>query len=421
MSGSNRDGTTEAHVEAGGSASDHRDRRVIGVVSFAHGLSHFTHLLLAPLFPWLKDAFSLSYAELGLLMTVFFVVSGIGQFLAGFVVDRVGPVPVLLGALSCFVLACLLLAAAPSYAVLCLGAALAGIGNAPFHPIDFSILNSRVATPKLGHAYAIHGLSGSIGWAVAPVYLAGIAGIAGWRSALFAAAGLCALVSVVVFLNRRHLSVGRAEPAGGGAGADGGRLFGFLGLPAVWLSFLFFTVYALAMGGVQSFAPTAAGALHSIPLSTVALCLTSYMLASALGMIGGGFLAKDPARAERVIAAGFGGAGLVALSMVLVSWPAWFVPVVFAVMGLAAGSASPARDQLVRRASPPGATGRVYGVVYSGLDVGMAFGPVLFGFLMDSGRPAAVWVAIAVFQMLLIASAFFAGARSRARLVSAGA
>ena len=63
------------------------DAQVIGLVGLGHGTSHFFHLLLAPLFPWLKDAFGLSYAELGLLMTVFFIVSGVGQALAGFVVD----------------------------------------------------------------------------------------------------------------------------------------------------------------------------------------------------------------------------------------------------------------------------------------------------------------------------------------------
>jgi MFS family permease len=77
-----------------------RDARVIGAVGIAHGLSHFFHLILAPLFPWLKVAFDLTYAELGLLMTVFFVVSGTGQALAGFVVDRVGAYRVLVAGIA---------------------------------------------------------------------------------------------------------------------------------------------------------------------------------------------------------------------------------------------------------------------------------------------------------------------------------
>ena len=52
-----------------------QDATVIGLVGLAHCISHFSQLLLAPLFPWLKDAFGVSYTQLGLLLTIFFVVS----------------------------------------------------------------------------------------------------------------------------------------------------------------------------------------------------------------------------------------------------------------------------------------------------------------------------------------------------------
>ncbi|MEO8808252.1 MAG: MFS transporter, partial [Burkholderiaceae bacterium] len=77
-----------------------KDATLIGLVGTAHLISHFSQLLLAPLFPWLKDDFNASYAELGLLMTIFFVVSCVVQTLSGFVVDRFGPRPVLFAGLS---------------------------------------------------------------------------------------------------------------------------------------------------------------------------------------------------------------------------------------------------------------------------------------------------------------------------------
>ena len=76
------------------------DAGVIGLVGLAHLISHFSQLLLAPLFPWLKEAFGVSYAELGFLMTIFFVVSCAVQALSGFVVDRFGPRPILFGGLA---------------------------------------------------------------------------------------------------------------------------------------------------------------------------------------------------------------------------------------------------------------------------------------------------------------------------------
>jgi MFS family permease len=80
--------------------------------------------------------------------------------------------------------------------------------------------------------------------------------------------------------------------------------------------------------------------------------------------------------------------------------------VLFGAMGFGAGIAGPSRDLLVKRSSPDNATGRVYGVVYSGLDIGQAVAPLLFGTLMDLQRPADVWLGIAAVQAMLVVSAF---------------
>jgi len=404
-----------------------RDARLIGVIGVAHGTSHFFHLILAPLFPWLKDAFGLSFAELGLLMTVFFVVSGVGQAAAGFLVDRVGALPVLLGSLALFVAGATGLALSGSYAALLVFSAVVGLGNAPFHPVDYSIMNARIAPARLGKAYAVHGVTGSLGWAAAPVFLAGLAQLVHWRAALAGAALMAAGVLALVWGHRRllgdvHAPAAHDAPAGAAAASapTGAGQFAFLRLPAVWLSFGFFFAWAVALGGVQSFGSEAARLLHEVPMQQAALCVTAYMLASAGGMLFGGFITTDPARSERMIALGLGGATLVSLLIGLSPWPAWTVPVLFAAMGFGAGIAGPSRDLLVRRAAPPGATGRVYGMVYSGLDTGMALAPLGFGVMMDAHQPAGVWIGIAVFQGLLIASALNIG-RLTSRRLAAGA
>ena len=97
---------------AAGQQSATRDAEVISLIGLAHGTSHFFHLMLPPLFPWLMAEFSLSYTQAGFLMTVFFVVSGIGQALAGFVVDRIGARPVLFFGIGTLALSGLVLSAA---------------------------------------------------------------------------------------------------------------------------------------------------------------------------------------------------------------------------------------------------------------------------------------------------------------------
>ena len=45
-------------------------------------------------------------------------------------------------------------------------------------------------------------------------------------------------------------------------------------------------------------------------------------------------------------------------------------------------------------------------MVYSGLDIGQAIAPLVFGSLMDLQRPAMVWLGFALVQAVLIVSAF---------------
>ena len=384
-----------------------QDARLIGLVGLAHLVSHFSQLLLAPLFPWLKDAFQASYAELGLLMSIFFVVSCIVQASSGFVVDRFGPRPVLFAGLALLGGAAFGFAASHSYAMLAFFSVVAGIGNGVFHPVDYTLLNHKVHPSRLGHAFSVHGITGSLGWALAPAMLVPLTIAYGWRAALVCAGLFAYAVLVVLWLNRAQLVLDTAPAVKGAARAvDGEGSLAFLRIPAVWMCFGFFFFYAMALSGVQAFAPEAARLLHDVPVGWAAMCLTIYMVCSAAGMVAGGFLAADPSRCERVIGVGFGVAASIALVIGFVDIPALAVPVLFGLMGAGAGIAGPSRDLIVKRASPPNATGRVYGVVYSGLDIGQAVAPLLFGTLMDLHRPAQVWLGIAIVQGVLIVSAF---------------
>src|SRR3954467_10465090 len=125
------------------------DAAVISAVGFAHGTSHFFHFVLPPLFPWLMRDFGLTFTQVGAAMTVFFVVSGVGQAMAGFVVDRIGALRVLFGGVALLSLGGLCYAFAQNYAMLLGSAAIAGLGNSVFHPADYTLLNRRVSPSRL--------------------------------------------------------------------------------------------------------------------------------------------------------------------------------------------------------------------------------------------------------------------------------
>ena len=387
-----------------------QDAKVMGLIGLAHAISHFSQLLLAPLFPWLKVEFGVSYAELGFLLTIFFVVSCAVQAMSGFWVDRYGPRPVLFGGLVLVGAAAVGYASSTSYAMLAVFSVLAGIGNGVFHPVDYTVLNRKIAKERLGHAYSVHGITGSLGWALAPLLLVPLTLAYSWRVALLCAAGLVFVVLAVLWLQREQIRVpAAAAPLPGAHSGSAGPAegsFAFLKIPAVWMCFAFFFFFAGALSIVQSFGPQAAKELHGVPAHLAAICLTVYMVCSAVGMLMGGFLAADPERCDRVVGSALAVAACIALVLAFASVPGWGVPVLFGAMGLAAGVASPSRDMLVKRATPANATGRVYGVVYGGLDVGQAVVPLFIGMLMDQGAYRGVLLALAALQVTLIVSAF---------------
>jgi MFS family permease len=396
-------------------ASLKSDAAVISAVGFAHGVSHFFHFVMPPLFPWLMREFGLTFPQVGAAMTVFFVVSGIGQALAGFVVDRVGALRVLAFGVSALSFAALAIASAQSYAMLLVAAGIAGLGNCVFHPADYSLLNRRVSTPRLGHAFSVHGLSGSLGWAAAPPFVLALATAWGWRAGALGAClvGLAALA--VLLLNRRQLddTAARAEAA---ARKRGGS-FAFLGVGVVWMCFAFFLVAVMAFGGLQNFAAPILERSYGVTLVVATSGLTAYLLASAAGTAAGGFFASKGQHQERLVAASLAAAALCSIALATGAVPAWSIVALMGAMGFGVGFTGPSRDILVRRAATSrfgtGAYGRIYGFVYSGIDTGLAIAPIVFGRLMDAGRYSTVLWGVAFLQSAAILAALAVGSRSR--------
>lgn len=388
-----------------------QDAAVIGLVGLAHASSHFAHLLLPLLFPVFMKEFGLSFSQLGLLMTVFFLISGTGQAVSGFVVDRLGARPVLFGAMGLFMVACVAGALATSYTGLVLVAVLAGLGNAPLHPADFTILNQRVSPGRLGYAFSAHGLTGNLGWALAPVFFAAVSALSHWRVAYALAAGLYAVVALLLFLQRDKL-VTEVAPKPQHTGRSD---LDFLRLPVVWWCFGFFFLSTMTLAVVQSFSVSILQALHGIGFEAATLTLTAYMLAGAVGMLLGGFVAVRTRHSDRVVASCMlVGAVLLALCGTAL-FGGGMTMVVLAATGFAVGIGGPSRDMMIKKATPKGATGRVYGLVYSGLDIGFATSPVVFGVFMDRGWYHATLIGAAIVLMLSVFAALAVGRGTVAR------
>lgn len=404
-------------VTAASSAADRaalrRDVRVIALVGSAHCLSHFFQLTLAPLFPLLKAEFDVGYATLGALVSVFYVASGACQFAAGFAVDRFGARPILLGGIGLLAGGALCAGLVPGVYWLFPLAALMGVGNGVFHPADFAVLNASVDPRRLGHAYSVHGVGGSLGYAAAPIVSFGIGSALGWRAALVSvgAAGVVALCALALqkgaFSSRPHAS---AAPRL----APGSSLALFLQAP-ILLCFAYFCVLTLASVGIQTFAGTSLNAAYGIPIGIATSALAAYLLGSTAGILAGGFLAARTRHHDRVAASGLAAGAALMLLVGAAPGAAFLAVPLLALTGFVLGATGPSRDMIVRKATPPGASGRVYGFVYSGLDLGATISPVAIGALLDHGLPRAVFLAIAGCLFLAIGTVLQVRRRSLPR------
>ena len=390
------------------------DVRVIGLISLAHGSSHFFHLILPPMFPWLKAEFGFNYAELGLLMTIFFVVSCIVQASSGFLVDRIGARPVLFAGVGLLSLAALTYSQSNGYAMLVLGAVIAGCGNGVFHPVDYTLINHKVSPQNLPYAYSVHGVTGYLGWAAAPALMVGVTALFDWRIAFLTAAMLEALILLILWVSRERLlddvqariDESQASHAASNPGAAPLSTFGFLKLPAVWLCWIFFFFSMAATTGLQSFAPTALFQIYEISVSSGNYYLTLLSMGGAGGMLLGGYLATRLKVPERIITMCFTINIVMGLLLATGLVPNEIIVLAFIVIGLGLGIAAPSRDLMVRSATPSGSSGRVYGIVYSGIDLGAALSPLIFGIFLDGGFPKLLFIGVALLQLMIILTGF---------------
>jgi MFS transporter, FSR family, fosmidomycin resistance protein len=379
------------------------DVRVIALIGSGHTVSHFLQLTLPPLFPLLRDELGVSWVALGVISSVFYVVSGLAQPVAGFCVDRLGARRVLLSGMALFGAAIALTGLAPTYHALLPIAALAGLGNSVFHPADYSILNATVSGRRIARAYSLHQISGNLGWVLAPLLVGSLTHVAGWRVALMTAGGLALLATLLIAVQTRGLGA-PLPPAPRAHGAGLRADLRLLMAVPILMAFGYFVLLTASTSGIQTFAVPALGAIYQAPLVLATGALTVYLFGNASGVLTGGFLADRATRHDLVAATGVLSAATLMVVLASGALPLGAVTVVMALTGFSMGVTAPSRDMLVRAATPRGSSGKVFGFVYSGLDVGSLIAPPVYGWLLDRDEPRAMFAVVALVMLVMIAT-----------------
>jgi FSR family fosmidomycin resistance protein-like MFS transporter len=384
-------------------AGGRHDLKVMSLIGTAHFFSHFYILVLPPLFPLLRDEYGVGYAALGLALAVLNGVTGLTQAPVGFLVDRFGARAILIAGLGLFSVAIGLVGVFPSYPMLLALMVLGGLGNSVFHPADYAILSSAIDQRRMGRAFSIHTFGGFAGFALAPPVIVFLTALFDWRIALMISGAAGVAVTLLMLVNsdvlRSDVDDGHLPARSTGGGGAGVRLL--LSGP-ILMALLFFAMLALSQGGFMSFSVAAIEALYRVPLAQATVPLTVYLAASAIGVLAGGWVADRTHQHRHVVGVSF---LLVAIFSALI--PELLPPLavtagLFALAGLFSGVVAPSRDMMVRAVTPPGASGKVFGFVTTGFNIGGIAGPLLFGFVLDHGDPGLVFWTIAGLSLLTL-------------------
>ncbi len=381
-----------------------RDSRVIALVAAAHFTSHVHIMLLPPIFDQVRQAFGVSYTEIALALTVFNIVSALLQTPAGFLIDRIGAKPMLVAGLMLATAAISAAALLPGYWTFVIAYGFLGLANTVYHPADYSILSATIDGKRIGKAFSIHTFAGYLGSGVTPALVIACAALWDWQGAFLAAAILSFTVGLALIVLGSVLPrAARKTPTA--AAQDGKVGLGLLLSAPVLRNLLFFFCLAMANGGLQNFSVVSLQAIHGTAASVANIGLSAFLLMSACGVLVGGIVADRTPHHERVAAIGFAFTSTMAFLIGWIDMPAALLILVMAGGGLLNGIIQPSRDMMVRAVTPAGSFGKVFGFVSTGFNLGGMIAPLVYAWLMDTGRPQLIYAIVIFFILLALVTA----------------
>ncbi len=404
--------------------------KILGLLSSGHFMSHYYSMVLPPLFIYMHEHLGISYAALGLLLSIKHITAGVLQLPAGILVDFLGAKVVLLFGLFMCAAGLGLIGIADSYWVLVVLVVVVGIGNSVFHPADYSIMDSCMDSGYMGRSFSVHTFCGHLGSALAPLVVIAIAEFWGWRMA-FIASGLAGLVVLAGFIFQWNI-IGdnialaqskkrKTENPGGEEQAYGTwqLIAHILTSPPILFLFLFFAMSSMANGGLRSFAVAGLVALHNTPVAAAGGALTGFLFASAFGVLVGGLFADKTKRHDLIAACGLIASAVIVLVVGEVNLHYTLLVFAFSTAGLISGVIRPARDMMIRTVSPQGSMGKVFGFVFSGQSIGGGIAPWIYGYLIDIGQAVWIFYSSAIFMVLCMGVVLMSGRSARRHIDAA--
>lgn len=388
--------------------------RILGLLSVGHALSNFYVLSLPPLLPFFKNDFAASYTLLGTMLSLRTIVSGGLQMPVGFIADRIGGKKVLIAGLILMAIGFGGLAFAPNIWWCMPLMVIFGLGLATVRPSNYTVINASIPPTWIGRAFGINMFAGHVGRAIAPPAIIALSAIWGWRTAVAVTAAVGIVISLGIISQWRIV---RDDATGKKSGAKGPGIIAEIRMLAnrtALVFFLFYTLNSLSNNGINSFSVAAMTELHGTPLAIASSALTGYLIASAAGVLLGGFIVDKTQRHELIAALVLIGAAALIALVGVISMPLVILTAVMTLTGVFQGMLRPARDMLLRAVMPRENFGKAIGMVTTGAAIGGTLSPILFGWILDHGEPQWVFYIIGLGLLAVAATVMVAKTRAEA-------
>jgi len=384
------------------------ETRLVASVCFAHMVSHYNMVLLAPLFVFIRADYGVSYTQLGLAFTAFNAVSMVVQTPMGFFIDRTDPRRVLISGLLLASAAIAVAGIVHSYWVFVAMFALMGVSNTVFHPADYTLLSESVPSRRLTQVFSYHTCAGMLGSAVAPPTLLFMENIVGWRGAFLGAAVPGILAAIALALpGELPVTRPREAKARRAAEADAPNGWRLLLSAPILLNLAFFFALSLVSFGLSLYLVVGLQALNATPAAIANAALTGLLTLTAVGVLAGGWIAARTARHNLVTAIGLLATGATTAFVALVDTNAALLVVIMSLSGFASGITMPSRDMIVRSVTPRGSFGKVFAFVTTGFHIGGMISPLIFGQFLDHGAPRGMFLFIAACAVAAVGTVCF--------------
>lgn len=353
---------------------------ILLALSVSHLLNDAIQALIPAIYPLLKESFHLSFTQIGLITLAFQMVGSVLQPVVGWITDA-RPMPYSLPCGMGITLAGLiLLALAPSYAVVIIAASSIGVGSAIFHP-EASRMARLASGGRHGFAQSLFQVGGNAGTALGPLLAAGIIVPNGqrhilWFSAL-AFAGMILLTKVGNWFRDHSLMAARRPKAKGHSRRSLSRRQVFVSLSVLLVLMFSKFFYLAAMTNYYTFYLIDR---FNLPVTAAQMYLFLFLVTGAVGTLVGGPIGDRIGR-KRVIWISILGIAPFALALPHVNL--FWTAVLSVCVALIMASAFPAilvyGTELL-----PGNVGLIAGLFF-GLAFGLAgIGSALLGKLADA-------------------------------------